>query len=252
MGSFSFPGCISAGPHFNPFNKTHGGPDDEIRWVWVCVGRIVCRHWTTSYCQVWMVIFSQSQPSFSDLKDLVGPIVFIFGVQNYKERCWMFILFWTSNITCTCSDILSMSEESKKQDSRTRGSLLSLQHVLDMGWTKLDSLVPDQVQVTEGTEFQREQSLKKNWSVDWAKTKKATLKRESCEKLCSRIDLFHFKSFYFPNPNRHVGDLGNVTAGDDNVAKIDITDQLITLAGPHSIIGRTMVVGFCQFYFNVK
>ncbi|XP_008331462.1 superoxide dismutase [Cu-Zn] [Cynoglossus semilaevis] len=41
---------------------------------------------------------------------------------------------------------------------------------------------------------------------------------------------------------RHVGDLGNVTAGDDNVAKIDITDQLITLAGPHSIIGRTMVI----------
>uniref|UniRef100_A0A8C6ST81 Superoxide dismutase [Cu-Zn] n=1 Tax=Neogobius melanostomus TaxID=47308 RepID=A0A8C6ST81_9GOBI len=40
---------------------------------------------------------------------------------------------------------------------------------------------------------------------------------------------------------RHVGDLGNVTAVD-NVAKINITDKVISLRGADSIIGRTMVI----------
>ncbi|CAG5873350.1 unnamed protein product [Menidia menidia] len=53
----------------------------------------------------------------------------------------------------------------------------------------------------------------------------------------------HNKTHAGPNDEvRHVGDLGNVTAGADNVAKINITDKLLTLAGQYSIIGRTMVI----------
>ena len=45
---------------------------------------------------------------------------------------------------------------------------------------------------------------------------------------------------------RHAGDLGNVTAGEDGVAKIDITDSQIPLIGPNSVIGRTVVVSCGQ------
>ncbi|XP_032654182.1 superoxide dismutase [Cu-Zn] [Chelonoidis abingdonii] len=41
---------------------------------------------------------------------------------------------------------------------------------------------------------------------------------------------------------RHVGDLGNVIANKEGVAEVSIKDSLISLTGPLSIIGRTMVV----------
>jgi Cu-Zn family superoxide dismutase len=41
---------------------------------------------------------------------------------------------------------------------------------------------------------------------------------------------------------RHVGDLGNITADEDGVAKVNITDNVISLSGPHSIIGRSILI----------
>ncbi|XP_053411167.1 superoxide dismutase [Cu-Zn]-like [Nycticebus coucang] len=41
---------------------------------------------------------------------------------------------------------------------------------------------------------------------------------------------------------RHVGDLGNVTAGKNGEAIVSIEDSMISLSGEYSIIGRTMVV----------
>lgn len=42
--------------------------------------------------------------------------------------------------------------------------------------------------------------------------------------------------------NRHAGDLGNIVAGADGKAPINITDKQIPLCGPDSIIGRSVVV----------
>ncbi|AMD20430.1 HDL314Wp [Eremothecium sinecaudum] len=41
---------------------------------------------------------------------------------------------------------------------------------------------------------------------------------------------------------RHVGDLGNVIVNANGVASGTIKDRLISLSGPNSIIGRTVVV----------
>jgi Cu-Zn family superoxide dismutase len=41
---------------------------------------------------------------------------------------------------------------------------------------------------------------------------------------------------------RHVGDFGNVKAGADGKASYKRVDNLITFSGPHSIIGRAIIV----------
>ncbi|KAK9767636.1 hypothetical protein K7432_002402 [Basidiobolus ranarum] len=41
---------------------------------------------------------------------------------------------------------------------------------------------------------------------------------------------------------RHAGDLGNIVASEDGQATLSVTDSLLKLTGPHSIIGRTVVV----------
>ena len=41
---------------------------------------------------------------------------------------------------------------------------------------------------------------------------------------------------------RHVGDLGNLEAGADGRARLNYVDRKISLDGPHSIVGRSVVV----------
>jgi superoxide dismutase, Cu-Zn family len=41
---------------------------------------------------------------------------------------------------------------------------------------------------------------------------------------------------------RHVGDLGNIKAGEDGVAKVMVKDKMLSLSGPHSIVGRSVIV----------
>uniref|UniRef100_A0A670XXF4 Superoxide dismutase 1 n=1 Tax=Pseudonaja textilis TaxID=8673 RepID=A0A670XXF4_PSETE len=47
---------------------------------------------------------------------------------------------------------------------------------------------------------------------------------------------------------RHVGDLGNVIADASGVAEVSMEDGVISLSGPHSIIGRSMVVSMAIYF----
>ena len=40
---------------------------------------------------------------------------------------------------------------------------------------------------------------------------------------------------------RHVGDLGNLKAGEDGVAKLELEDPLVMIYGEFSVVGRSMV-----------
>ncbi len=41
---------------------------------------------------------------------------------------------------------------------------------------------------------------------------------------------------------RHVGDLGNLTADENGKATVKLEDKMLGLFGPHSIIGRSLIV----------
>lgn len=41
---------------------------------------------------------------------------------------------------------------------------------------------------------------------------------------------------------RHVGDLGNIEAGEDGTARLELDDSVISFSGPNSIIGKSMIV----------
>ena len=50
--------------------------------------------------------------------------------------------------------------------------------------------------------------------------------------------------------NRHAGDLGNINAGENGEAIVDITDKQIPLTGNNNIIGRSVVV--CGYNIGMR
>ena len=47
--------------------------------------------------------------------------------------------------------------------------------------------------------------------------------------------------------NRHAGDLGNIEADSQGQAEVNITDNIVSLTGEQSVIGRTLEVSIFVF-----
>lgn len=57
----------------------------------------------------------------------------------------------------------------------------------------------------------------------------------------------HFNPEGYPHAGpdaekRHIGDLGNIVADSMGIAEYDAIDHVLSLSGPHSIIGRAVIV----------
>ncbi|XP_023012315.1 superoxide dismutase [Cu-Zn] [Leptinotarsa decemlineata] len=67
--------------------------------------------------------------------------------------------------------------------------------------------------------------------------------RQGCEKIGEHFNPYLFQHGAPFDPIRHVGDLGNVEAGDDGTAEVNTVDPLISLSGgPRGVVGRAIVV----------
>ncbi|XP_067145279.1 superoxide dismutase [Cu-Zn]-like [Centruroides vittatus] len=63
-----------------------------------------------------------------------------------------------------------------------------------------------------------------------------------CESAGEHYNPYHKNHGGQFDDDRHLGDLGNIVAGGHGVAKVYKVDQVMSLFGEHSVLGRTMVV----------
>lgn len=66
--------------------------------------------------------------------------------------------------------------------------------------------------------------------------------RNGCEKLGEHYNPYLLHHGGPRDPERHVGDLGNVEANDDGIADVSLVDHLMNLNGPRGVVGRALVI----------
>ncbi|CAH1104107.1 unnamed protein product [Psylliodes chrysocephalus] len=67
--------------------------------------------------------------------------------------------------------------------------------------------------------------------------------RQGCEKIGGHFNPYLLRHGAPFDPIRHVGDLGNIEAGEDGKVEIRFVDPLISLTGgPRGVVGRSLVV----------
>jgi Cu-Zn family superoxide dismutase len=65
---------------------------------------------------------------------------------------------------------------------------------------------------------------------------------KGCDSACAHYNPHGHNHGGLTSKKRHVGDLGNIEAGKNGVAKIDIIDRFVKLRGKYTVVGRSLVV----------
>lgn len=65
---------------------------------------------------------------------------------------------------------------------------------------------------------------------------------DDCESAGEHLNPYHNEHGGKDDQNRHLGDLGNIAAHYHGTAHVTISDSLISLSGPNSVLGRSLVV----------
>ena len=66
--------------------------------------------------------------------------------------------------------------------------------------------------------------------------------REGCSSLCAHYNPTNKQHGGREDTERHIGDLGNITAKKNGIVKSIFTDKKIKLSGKYSIVGRSVVI----------
>jgi len=68
---------------------------------------------------------------------------------------------------------------------------------------------------------------------------------DGCTSACAHWDPYeshHHGLPGDPRTKRHAGDLGNIRANKNGIAKVNLVDNLITTSGSYTIIGRSLII----------
>ena len=66
--------------------------------------------------------------------------------------------------------------------------------------------------------------------------------REGCNSLCAHYNPTNKQHGDREDKERHIGDLGNITAKKNGIVKSVFTDTKIKLSGKYSIVGRSVII----------
>ncbi|KAL8167709.1 hypothetical protein V2J09_009208 [Rumex salicifolius] len=219
-------GCMSTGPHFNPNGKEHGAPEDECRHAGD-LGNIIAGDDGTATVNV-----VDSQIPLVGPNSIIGRAVVVHGDPDDLGKGGH-----------------ELSKSTGNAGGRIACGIIGLQEMAKA----VAVLEPSTYGVSGTIYFSQEGDAAGATTISGRLT-----------GLKPGLHGFHVHAFgdttngcisagpHF-NPRdvshgapddeiRHVGDLGNLVAGDDGTVAFTMTDKQIKLTGPDSVVGRAIVV----------